>query len=144
MKSTVIIILILIVVVLGFIFLGGGEEKTTPEPSPIVGEPLPGATEPQTTVAPQPQNAVTVTYQNNAFNPSTVNIRVGDTVIFENKHVAPIRVSSNPHPIHTSFSELESGSLEPNATYEITFDEAVTVNYHNHFNPGVTGKIIAE
>jgi len=143
MKSAVIIILILVVVVLGFIFFGGGEETTT-EPSPIASEPAPLETEPEGTVVPRPQNVVTVTYQNNAFSPGTVSIGVGDTVIFENKHSAPVRISSNPHPIHTSHPDLESGSVPPSQTYEITFDEAVTVNYHNHFNPGATGRIIVE
>ncbi|MBI4992021.1 MAG: cupredoxin domain-containing protein [Candidatus Harrisonbacteria bacterium] len=95
------------------------------------------------TTAPSAQR-ITVTYENNAFNPPEVKIKVGDTVIFDNQHSVAIRVSSDPHPIHTSFPELESDTLEPGNTYQLTFTKPGTVNYHNHLNPKAGGKIIVE
>jgi plastocyanin len=87
---------------------------------------------------------VLVTFGAGNFTPKIVNIKVGDTVKWVNKHIGPIRVVSNPHPFHTSFPALDSDTLDPNAEYSFTFKEKVTVNYHNHFNPGVTGQIIVE
>lgn len=55
-----------------------------------------------------------------------------------------MRISLNPHPIHTSYPKLESGTIEPGASYTFTASEKTTINYHNHFNPGVGGQIIVE
>ncbi len=83
-----------------------------------------------------------VIYQNNALSPATLTVKVGDMVRFVNRHVAPIRIASNPHPIHTSFGDFESDTLAPGESYEFTFTKKMTLDYHNHFNPGVGGKIV--
>lgn len=88
--------------------------------------------------------SVGVIYKNGVFTPSAVRIKVGDSVRFVNQGTSPIRVSSNPHPIHTSYPALESGSLAAGATYVFTAIEKVTIGYHNHFDAGTTGKIIVE
>ena len=85
-----------------------------------------------------------VVYQNNSFSPATLTIKAGDRVVFINRHTAPIRISANPHPIQTSFREFDSDTLAPGESYEFTFSEKMTLNYHNHFNPGVEGKIVVE
>ncbi len=89
-------------------------------------------------------DARVIVYENNAFSPAELKIKVGDRVIFTNKHVAPIRIASNPHPVHTSFREFDSDTLASGETYEFTFKTSMTLNYHNHFNPGVGGKIVVE
>ncbi|OGY59528.1 MAG: hypothetical protein A3B23_01045 [Candidatus Colwellbacteria bacterium RIFCSPLOWO2_01_FULL_48_10] len=86
---------------------------------------------------------VQVTYQNNTFNPKSLEINVGDTVEFVNKHIATIRASANPHPFHESFPEFDSDTLQPGQTYRFTFVKAMTLDYHNHFNPGAGGVITA-
>src|SRR3989344_323342 len=90
------------------------------------------------------KNIVVITYENSVFTPSVTKVKIGDTVKFENKHTFAIRVSSNPHPIHTSYSKLESDRLEPGQSYEFTASEKVTISYHNHFNPNAEGKIVVE
>jgi len=87
---------------------------------------------------------ITVSYENNSFNPEEVRVKVGDTVIFDNKGTGNIRVSSDPHPTHTSFPALESEALEPGNTYQLTLTEPGTVNYHDHLNAKAKGKIIVE
>ena len=90
------------------------------------------------------KNIVVITYENNVFTPSVTKVKIGDTVKFDNKHTFAIRVSSNPHPIHTSYSKLESNRLEPGQSYEFIASEKVTISYHNHFNPNAEGKIVVE
>lgn len=115
-------------------------QSPAPAPTPPLQPPVNSPTSPP---AAGPKT-VTVTYQNNAFSPGTAHIKVGDTIRFENKHSSAIRVSSNPHPFHTSFPAFESDRLEPNQTYSMTFAAPGTIGYHNHFNPGVQGQIIVE
>lgn len=85
-----------------------------------------------------------VVYANNAFAPAELKVKAGERVVFRNDHVAAVRLSSNPHPIHSSFREFDSDTLQPGETYEFVFTKSMTLEYHNHFNPGVGGKIIVE
>lgn len=89
-------------------------------------------------------STTTVSYENNAFNPASVKIKVGDSVKFVNKGAFAIRVSSDPHPVHTSYPKLESGIINPGGSYTFTATEKVTIKYHNHLNPSVRGEIIVE
>ena len=114
---------------------------TTTAPAPAI-KPVPKTAE-QPTPAPA-HKTVTVTYQNGAFNPDNLAIQAGDTVRWVNKHTSAIRIASNPHPFHTSFSALDSDNLDPDQTYTFTFTTPASVNYHNHFNPGVQGTVIVE
>lgn len=91
-----------------------------------------------------PAAAKVVVYENSAFTPAVLTISVGDKVIFKNNHIAPIRLASNPHPIHTSFPEFDSDTLAPGESYEFTFGKPMTLSYHNHFNPVIGGKIIVQ
>lgn len=88
--------------------------------------------------------AKVVVYATNAFSPAELRVKVGERVVFRNNHVSAIRLSSNPHPIHTSFRDFDSDTLQPGEAYEFTFTKLMTLEYHNHFNPGVGGKIIVE
>ena len=90
------------------------------------------------------KNIVVITYENSVFAPAVAKVKIGDTVKFDNKHTFAIRISSNPHPIHTSYSKLESNRLEPGQIYEFIASEKVTISYHNHFNPNAEGKIVVE
>lgn len=139
-------ILVAVVLVLGLGYWGVQDRKASaPEaPLPAVDSiaPAPAASEIPTT-APD-GNKVTVVFQNGAFTPAVVNVKVGDTVTWVNKHISAIRVVSNPHPFHTSYPALDSDTVDPGSSYSFTFKEKVTVNYHNHFNPGVTGQVVVE
>lgn len=112
----------------------------TPTPTPA---PTNAPSETMQKEAPAMQ-ALEVLYQNHSFTPAALKIKVGEKVTFTNKHVAAIRLASNPHPIHTSRSDFDSDTLDPGASYTFTFSQAGTLNYHNHFNPSVAGQIIIE
>ena len=86
------------------------------------------------TPAPVSQNPLTYTIniQNNAFNPSSVQIAVGGTVKWVNmdsvKHEPKGRV-------------FDSGPLEQNGTFEYTFKSAGTYNYQCAIHPSMLGTI---
>lgn len=94
--------------------------------------------------APEVPRSNEVIYQNNIFSPATLNVAPGAKVTFVNRHVGPIRISSNPHPIHTSFREFDSDTLQPGESYQFIFGKTMTLEYHNHFNPGAMGKIVVK
>ena len=78
----------------------------------------------------------TVTIENYAFNPSTININVGETVTWTNKDSAPHRIVSD------SGNELGSNTLSNGGTYSHTFTVAGTYDYHCSIHTSMKGKVI--
>lgn len=85
-----------------------------------------------------------VVYENGAFSPAALEVSVGATVTFTNKHTANIRIPSGPHPVHTSYPDFDSDTLAPGESYDFTFIEPMTLKYHNHFNPDAKGQVIVK
>jgi plastocyanin len=87
-----------------------------------------------TNTCPVSQNPLTYTIniQNNAFNPSSVQIAVGGTVKWVNvdsvKHEPKGRV-------------FDSGPIGQNGTFEYTFKSAGTYNYQCAIHPSMLGTI---
>ena len=50
-------------------------------------------------------------------------------------------IASNPHPIHTEESGLQSGTLRMGETYSYTFNAAKTYGYHNHNSSSQSGTV---
>lgn len=73
-----------------------------------------------------------------AFSPSTLTINVGDTVVWENKDIAPHTIVSD------SGNELASETLSNGEVYSHTFDTAGTYDYHCSIHTSMKGKIIVE
>lgn len=121
MKTLVIGIIVLIIVaaVVGGIFLLKGKS-------------------PASNTNPDQNTGNTVNIQGFAFSPSSLNVKVGDTVIWTNKDSAPHTVTSD------SGSELASSSLSNRQTYSHTFNTAGTYNYHCNFHTSMKGQVIAE
>ncbi|MDB5089945.1 MAG: hypothetical protein JWR09_3939 [Mucilaginibacter sp.] len=67
--------------------------------------------------------AATVAIQNFAFVPSTVNIKVGNSVTWTNMDTAP-------HTATDLANAFDSGSLSTGKTFNFTFNTAGTYTYH--------------
>ena len=87
------------------------------------------------------------------FSPSTLTIKVGDTVTWINEDSKQHWIASDPHPIHTGYPEKGGciGStfdscrgLNPGESWSFTFRYSGTWGYHDHLRPYLTGKIIVE
>ena len=104
--------------------------NTTPNPAPT---PAPVNT---TTPTPAPVNqnpqTYTINIQNNTFNPSSLQISVGDTVKWVNMD------SVQHEPKGRVF---DSGPLGQNGTFEYTFKSAGTYNYQCAIHPSMLGTI---
>ncbi len=120
------------------------ESAVTPPPVTPPPRPSPPPAQPAITPPPPTSSVVTVSYENNSFNPANLTLKVGDMVKFVNNHSFDIQVESNPHPIHTSMPDFSSGRLPPGGTFEFTFTAPVSFSFHNHFNPGAQGRITVE
>jgi plastocyanin len=83
-------------------------------------------------------NVQIVNMQNISFVPAELTISKGTTVRWVNKDAIP----------HTATSDqnlFDSGNMDPNATFEFTFNNTGTFNYHCQYHaPHMVGKIIVQ
>lgn len=87
----------------------------------------------------------TVTYTSSGFSPSSLTINAGDSVHFVNNTSGTMWVASDPHPMHSDYSEFDAQKgYASNTTYSFTFDEAGTYEYHDHQHASMRGTIIVK
>lgn len=110
--------------------------------SPLTSQPPAGQQEPISQQQPEP--ASVITYSDDGFSPSEIKVKVGEAVGFKNNSSGGVQVNSVPHPVHTSFPELNIGVVASGETKSVTFTKSGTYKYHNHLNPGQGGTIVVE
>lgn len=134
---------LLIVIVLGAFFVSRNqvEAPTTPTATET-----PQATAPSSTDSAEPvSESMTVTYANTGFSPTTITVKVGDTVTFKNTSTKMMQVASAPHPTHTAYSGFDAkAGTAAGGSYMFTFTKAGSWSYHNHLNPTDTGTVVVE
>ena len=81
----------------------------------------------------QPTQPNTVSIEGFQFNPSTITINKGDTVAWINQDSAPHTVTG---------SGVDSGSLGKSASFQHTFRDAGTFDYHCSFHSTMKGQVI--
>lgn len=168
-KIVIAVIVIAVLVILGGYFLVGGRSA---QPNPPAGEtaneptaaPLPAVG--QTPAKPLPSSTVpadkknVVIYRDGGYSPSTLEIKQGETVVFQNQSSAAMWTASAVHPTHrlysgTSLSEhcgspAEKDSfdacrgIQPGESWSFQFNKKGTWQYHNHLNATHTGTIVVK
>ncbi len=84
------------------------------------------------------QTGNNIEIKNFAFSPSTLTIKVGETVTWAN-------IDSTSHTVTSdSGSELGSDTLSPSQSYSHTFNTVGTFDYHCSIHTSMKGKIIVE
>jgi plastocyanin len=77
----------------------------------------------------------TVIIQNGSFNPSTMNVTVGTTVMWINK-------ANSTQDVVSDSGLFSSGNLTNGMSYNYTFNQTGTYPYHSSINPSMTGTIV--
>ena len=100
-----------------------------------------------------------VTYTDSGFSPATVEVSVGETVLFRNESSQSFWPASAIHPTHQLYPGSDialcgtaeaagifdaCGSISSGGTYSFTFNEAGEWKYHNHLRATQTGTIVVE
>lgn len=76
------------------------------------------------------------------FEPKQVTVKVGQTVAFTTDIKA--RISSDPHPVHTSNQELNLPTTQPGETVRITPTKIGTFGIHNHLEESQTMTMVVQ
>ena len=140
MTKTGIWILVLVVVLafLGFLAWGGGfGGKTNTENAPSVSDlPIapaaPAALDSQLPAGTSPAT-ISVDIKNFAFNPASLTVHKGDTVVWKN-------MDSASHTI-TGTGGLNSATLASGASYSFQFNTVGNFSYHCNFHPSMIGTV---
>jgi len=76
---------------------------------------------------------VNIAIKNFSFNPQTVTIKKGATIIWTNEDSTIHKIASDT---------FNSGNLNQGNTYQFQFNNTGTYNYHCAIHPSMTGQII--
>ncbi len=83
--------------------------------------------------SPKASNLVTITSA--GYQPSTMQVKVGDIVTWANKDTASHTVTSDTAGL------FDSGPISQGATFKFTFSQAGTFTYHSTSDPSMTGTV---
>ena len=120
-----IVVLILVIVGVYFIFFQGGSKQTVITPT-------------QTTSG----KIWNIIYANDIFDPASITIQKGDSVIFVDQGASSALIESDPHPAHSGNAELNLGMLNVGKSLSAQMNSVGTWGYHNDLNTSQTGTII--
>jgi plastocyanin len=81
------------------------------------------------------QSNATVSIANFAFSPATINVSVGDTVVFVNN-------DSVAHTATATDGSFDTGTIQPGGSASVTFTSAGTFSYMCSIHPNMTGTVI--
>jgi plastocyanin len=110
----------------------------TPTPSPVptptpTPEPTPTPT-PEATPTPEPLPDVVVTIANLAFSPASVEVKVGQKVIWKNK-------DTQTHTATADSGEFATGFIDPGGQASVTIQSVGEFNYHCSVHPFMKGTV---
>lgn len=130
-------VLAVALILIGFYYIYTPESTasvplTTPETPSDSGQTPSTPITPTTTSLPKTYQ---VSAQNFAFNPATLTINKGDTVIWTNMDSAPHTIISD------SGDEISSNSLSTGQAYSHTFSSEGTFAYHCSVHPSMKGTV---
>lgn len=87
---------------------------------------------------------VRIELKSTGFEPKSLAIAPGTTVVWSNDTDRPMKIGANPYPDGTELPEFISSDLGPNTSYSYTFVKKGTFGYTNYSDPTVGGTIIVE
>jgi plastocyanin len=92
------------------------------------------AAAPSAAASGQAAGAAAVTIKDFAFNPATIQAKVGDTITWTNQ-------DSTAHTVTLDDKSVDSGNVAPNATFGHAFTQAGTFTYHCEIHKQMKGTI---
>lgn len=130
-----------------------GEQATAPTSSAPLSspfEPSQNSTETKGTFSGGEEGAglapdvlvVQVNFDGTEFTPASVDIKVGDIVIFKNNSSQDFWPASVPHPTHTDYPAFDAKqAVSPGGKFQFKFEKVGSWQYHNHLNPSAKGVV---
>lgn len=87
---------------------------------------------------------VTITYDGTIFTLSSTTMKSGGVVKVANKSSKDLEFNSDPHPVHTDNSELNTGRIPAGKSASFNLTTKGKWGFHNHLNASQKGELIVE
>ena len=119
----------------------------TPSPTPSVAAsatPSPAASVSEAPTATPESSVATISFSGTNFSPSMTTVKSGSQIRFTNQSNRNVEVGSDPHPSHTSNSELNLGVIAPGQSKTVTVTKTGAYGIHDHLNSSITAKITVQ
>lgn len=126
-------------------YLSGKPVNLSKSNKPLIA--LPGTTldKKATPTVASDTDQVKIVFDGEKFTPMVVTIKVGTKVTFVNSSKINLWPAADPHPLHTSYPELDSKKLVlPGEEVSFILSKVGTWTYHDHLMPSSTGTIVIE
>lgn len=81
------------------------------------------------------QGTVSVSIIDNSFDPGSITVAAGTTVVWTNN-------GANPHTVTADDGSFNSGTLDPGGTYSVTFNTPGTFGYVCTIHDGMAGTVV--
>lgn len=141
------IVVVVVIVLVGGVLLFNRKATQPVQPSPtrvVAHTSQLAATSPTSEGGTTQATANTVTLTGSGFNPKTITIQAGETVVWKNESGQEATVNSDPHPIHTDYPPLNLGQFKNGGSLQLSFPKQGRYGYHNHLNPSQTGTVVVQ
>jgi plastocyanin len=135
-KAAVIIAGLAVIAFAGMVFLNRPDEQGPKTSS--------ASNDTRAPEAESPAAEHTIIYTDSGFSPSSLRVKSGDRITIRNNSSGFVEFASDPHPVHTSNTELNAGGIGPGENGTFTAERRGTFGYHNHLNETQTGTLIVE
>jgi plastocyanin len=87
--------------------------------------------------------SVVVHMTEGGFEPRSLEVKAGETVVFENVDDEGHWPASDNHPTHEEYSAFDPKKpIQPNTEWSFAFDKPGRWEYHDHMNPYMMGEIV--
>lgn len=84
-------------------------------------------------VIPEPEFEYEVQYTAEGYSPNVLEVEIGSRVAFHNMSDIPMWTASDPHPVHSDFSDFDAQrGYGVGETYIYQFQNVGTFGFHNH------------
>jgi plastocyanin len=147
-----------VVLVAVVLVASGCASNSTETPDEGTDTPPEEPQDPGTSPSNTSENATVVTYSSSGFQPGTVTVQQGETVIWQSEASRPMWVASNQHPVHSQYAGSSLGEHCSNGDqttaafdqcstgerFSFTFEKTGEWSYHNHEYSPHTGTVIVE
>lgn len=84
---------------------------------------------------------VEILYNGLTFNPKSVTIKLGDSLMVKNQSTKNMEIAVGIHPSHQELKGFEEKVVKKGEDYTFTIEEKGQFEYHDHLRPKVFGLI---
>lgn len=85
--------------------------------------------------------AVTINFTDQGFEPSSVTVKQGTTVTIKNNSSRDVQFSSDDHPTHRDNTEMNLSTIAPGESDSYFATTPGTWGYHDHLDESKTGTV---